>query len=78
MERCHGRTKSGERCKRSAPEGSLYCGLHVDQEAEELEDTRAEAEVAAERDLFETVVVVAAAGIALWLALAFRRIFRVG
>lgn len=31
MAQCHGMTKSGERCKRDASEGSEYCGFHGDQ-----------------------------------------------
>jgi hypothetical protein len=31
MAQCHGMTKSGERCKRDANEGSEYCGFHGDQ-----------------------------------------------
>lgn len=90
MERCHGTTKSGQRCKRSAPEGSLYCGLHADQAPDGPDAARASAEEAGageatgtgagehERDLLDAVFVVAAAGLALVAALAFRRIFRIG
>jgi len=28
---CQGRTRKGDQCKREAPEGSAYCGIHVDQ-----------------------------------------------
>lgn len=31
MARCSGITKSGTRCKRTAPEGEAYCALHADQ-----------------------------------------------
>ncbi len=77
MERCHGTTKAGERCKRSAPEGEMYCGLHAGQAAEEP-DVEATPELDEERGLLDAIVVVAAAGIALAAALAFRRVFRFG
>lgn len=78
MERCHGTTKSGERCKRSAPEDSLYCGLHAGQATEEPGEGDAPFESEDEHGLLDTMVVVAAAGIALVAALAFRRVFRFG
>lgn len=31
MTQCQGRTRKGDQCKREAPEGSAYCGIHVDQ-----------------------------------------------
>ena len=46
--------------------------------AGEPEEARPAEEVFDERGLFDTLVVVAAAGIALTAALAFRRIFRFG
>lgn len=33
MARCEGITKSGTRCKRTAPEGEAYCSIHADQAA---------------------------------------------
>ena len=78
MERCHGKTRSGDRCKRSAPEGSLYCGMHADQESADAQDSASLDDELLERGFFDTLVVVAAAGIALGAALAFRRIFRFG
>ena len=77
MERCHGTTKAGERCKRSAPDGELYCGMHAGQAADEPDAGEA-VESEDERGLFDTIIVVAAAGIALAAALAFRRVFRFG
>lgn len=76
MERCHGKTKAGERCKRAAPEGSLYCGLHAEQSTGAPDEPVVSAESADERGLFETFVVVAAAGLALGAILTFRRVFR--
>ena len=77
MERCHGTTKAGERCKRSAPEDARYCGMHADQATGEPEEPAFE-EAFDERGLLDTLVVLAAAGIAVGAALVFRRIFRFG
>ena len=34
MDTCHGKTKSGTRCKRSIREGSRFCSTHSDQSQE--------------------------------------------
>jgi MYXO-CTERM domain-containing protein len=33
MTQCAGKTRKGERCKREAREGSIYCSIHREQEA---------------------------------------------
>ncbi len=32
MAQCRGKTKTGDRCKRDAPEGTSFCAIHQDQE----------------------------------------------
>ncbi len=32
MAQCRGKTKTGDRCKRDAPEGAAFCAIHQDQE----------------------------------------------
>lgn len=91
MERCHGTTKAGERCKRSAREGSRTCSSHADQEertakesAKAKETTSAagpdvieEVEVrAGERDDVETLLLAAALGVAVVVVVAVGRLFR--
>ena len=88
MERCHGKTKAGARCKRSAREGSIFCASHAGQEeprqAKEKprrakkKPRKAEpsAQAAQERDPLDTLIGVAVFGALLWAALTFRRVFR--
>jgi uncharacterized protein YbjQ (UPF0145 family) len=87
MERCHGKTKAGERCKRSAREGSRYCASHADQEkqtrkAKERADAAGpdaveEVEVRAEeRDDIEALLLAAAVGVAVVVVVVVGRLFR--
>ncbi|MFC1531705.1 hypothetical protein ACFL5T_05620 [Gemmatimonadota bacterium] len=75
MDTCHGRTKSGTRCKRSIREGSRFCSTHADQ-SQEAGDVDSKGRTSQEREPVETLIVLAAAGAVLYLALALRRVFR--
>ena len=75
MDTCHGKTKSGTRCKRSVREGSLFCATHASQ-AQELGDADSPGETSQERDPLETLIVLAAAGAVLCVVLTLRRFFR--
>lgn len=76
MERCHGKTKAGERCKRSVPEGEMYCSLHADQAASESTGERDGSLDAEDLGLVETAFVLAAAGLIIAVGLVLRRSFR--
>ncbi|MBK5099000.1 MAG: hypothetical protein JJE01_14580 [Gemmatimonadetes bacterium] len=79
MEQCHGKTKAGDRCKRSASDGSLYCSAHAGQagdgapepEAPEVADGKC-----GDLDAVETFVAVAALGVAIIVVLKVGRLFR--
>lgn len=76
MERCHGKTKSGDRCRRSAREGSRFCAAHVGQAEETTGEDHAAGKAGQERDPLDTVILVAVAGFVVWAALVFRRLVR--
>ncbi len=76
MERCHGKTKSGDRCRRSAREGSPFCAAHVGQAEEPTGEGHAAGTAGQEGDPLETVILVAVAGVVVWAALALRRLVR--
>ena len=78
MERCHGKTKAGDRCKRSATEDSLFCGMHASQAEEGPGEVHSADDEAVERGLLDTLFVAVAAGAALAAIFAFRRVFRFG
>ena len=79
MEQCHGMTKAGNRCKRSASEDSLYCSAHAEQAGEsasEPEAPEAATDGCGERDPVETFVAAAVLGVAIVLVLKVGRLFR--
>ena len=79
MEQCHGKTKAGDRCKRSASDGSLYCSAHAGQAGESAPEPEAPEVVdgkCGDRDAVETFVVAAALGVALIVVLKVGRLFR--
>lgn len=71
MERCHGRTKSGARCKRTVPEGSRYCASHADQAPQS--GPAAAPREQPPSDPVDTLILLAAAGVVLCVALTLRR-----
>ena len=75
MDTCHGKTKSGTRCKRSIREGSRFCSTHADQ-SQEPGDADSAGRTSQEREPVETLIVLAVAGAVLYAALALRRVFR--
>ena len=75
MDRCHGKTKSGTRCKRSVREGSRFCATHASQ-SQGLGDADAPGEKSQELDSLDTLIVLAAAGAVLYVILLVRRVFR--
>ena len=75
MSQCYGKTKSGDRCKRSTREGSRFCTIHADQ-AQDEGDPGPRADVSMERQPLEAVGALAAAGLVLAAVLAARRLFR--
>ncbi|MEN8145515.1 MAG: hypothetical protein ABFS14_11255 [Gemmatimonadota bacterium] len=89
MSRCEGSTKAGERCKRSAPEGSRFCSAHADSATNTAEETSRETNGAkraadgarececVERDVFDALFGLAAAGVVIVAALTLRRFIRI-
>ena len=75
MDRCHGKTKSGTRCKRSVREGSRFCATHASQ-SQGLGDANSPSETSQEREPLETLIGLAAAGAVLFAVLTVRRFFR--
>jgi hypothetical protein len=84
MERCHGTTKSGDRCKRSATAGSLYCSTHADQ-ATASSQRRKEQDPASPvdegqptvgNDAIDVLVAAAVFGVAAVVVLTVGRLFR--
>ena len=76
MERCHGKTKSGARCKRSATAGSRFCATHAGQAEGRLRDTDSPRDTSQERDPLDTLIMLAAAGAVVCAVLTLRRLFR--
>jgi len=79
VDQCHGKTKAGNRCKRSASDGSLYCSAHAGQagdSAPEPEAPEAAADANGERDPVETLVVAAVLGVAIIVVMKIGRLFR--
>jgi hypothetical protein len=76
VDRCHGKTKSGTRCKRSVREGLHFCTAHADQAEARPRDEDSPGETSRERDPLETLVVLAAAGAVVYAVLTLRRFFR--
>jgi len=76
MERCHGNTKAGERCKRSAREGAQFCSIHEGQAEEAPETGATGGRTARHRDPFDLAIGLALVGFALGGAFVFRRLFR--
>ena len=72
MDRCHGKTKSGTRCKRAAVEGSRFCSTHANQEpgAEEADGS---AEPSQDLDTLDALIVLVVTGAVLYAALTLRR-----
>ena len=84
MDQCQGRTKAGNRCKRSASAGSLYCSTHADQargrkpgtETPEPDAPEVLIGTPEERGTLDTLIVAAALGAAVVVVVAFGKLFR--
>ena len=77
MDRCHGTTKAGTRCKHSIPDGQEYCSAHADQAPGGADSTvSADSDSAEDTGLLDTLFVLAAAGAIIAVGLIFRRSFR--
>ena len=79
MDQCHGKTKAGDRCKRSASEGSLYCSTHAGQAGDSTPEPEAPDVVDGkcdDRDAVETLIAAAVLGVALVVVLMVGRLFR--
>ncbi len=76
MERCHGKTKSGERCKRSARVGLRFCAAHGGQAEEALGQSDSSGETSQKRDPLNALIGLAALSAVVCAALTFRRVFR--
>ncbi len=74
MSQCYGKTKVGDRCKRSTREGSRFCAIHADQAL----DSGASGLPAGRsgRQPVDAIAAVAAASLVLVAVLAVRRLFR--
>jgi hypothetical protein len=80
LDQCHGKTKAGNRCKRSASGDSLYCSTHAGQAGDGTPEPDAPEVVDGncwDRDPVETLIVAAALGAAVIVVLTFGRLFRV-
>lgn len=73
MDRCHGKTKSGARCKRAARKGSRFCATHASQ-SEGPGDADTPGETSQEQDSLDTLIILAVAGAVLYAALSLRRL----
>jgi hypothetical protein len=76
MERCHGKTKSGDRCKRSVPAGLRFCASHGGQTQETAGRSDSSGERSLQRDPVNTLIGLAMLSAVVWAALTFRRLFR--
>jgi hypothetical protein len=56
MDRCHGKTKSGARCKRSARKGSRFCATHASQ-SQGPGDADATGETSQQQDSLDTLII---------------------
>jgi hypothetical protein len=72
MDRCHGKTKSGARCKRSARKGSRFCATHASQ-SQGPGDADATGETSQQQDSLDTLIILAVAGAVLYTLLTLRR-----
>ena len=72
MDRCHGKTKAGDRCRRSVPDGQTFCSAHADQESESGDSPIGPDDTGG----LDTLLVLAAAGVILAVGLVLRRTFR--
>lgn len=84
VDQCQGKTKAGNRCKRSASAGSLYCSTHADQarrgksrtETPEPDAPEILVGTPEERGPVDTLIVAAALGAAVVVVIAFGKLFR--
>jgi len=76
VERCQGKTKSGDRCKRSVPAGSRFCASHGGQTEETAGQSESSSEASHRRDPLNTLIGLAMLSAVVWAALTFRRVFR--
>ena len=76
MDQCQGKTKAGERCKRTAADGEEYCSMHADQAAHASAAEETESANPDDLGLVETLFVLAAAGLIISVGLVLRRTFR--
>ncbi len=76
MERCQGKTKSGDRCKRSVPAGSRFCASHGGQTEETVSHADSPGETSRQRDPVNTLIGLAMLSAVVWAALTFKRVFR--
>ncbi len=93
MSRCEGSTKAGQRCKRSARGGSRFCSAHAGPETKTAKETatgstrdsgrtgtdsgRSGESECVERDVFDAMFGLAAAGVVIVAALTLRRLIRI-
>jgi hypothetical protein len=75
VDRCHGKTKSAARCKRSARAGSRFCSTHAGQAEGTPRDADSPGETAQTRDPLNTLIGLAAVGVVVCAVLTFRRLF---
>jgi hypothetical protein len=89
VDQCQGRTKAGNRCKRSASAGSLYCSTHTDQartgksgtgktgtKSPEADAPEILVGTPEERGALDTLIVAAALGAAVVVVFAFGKLLR--
>ncbi|MFQ5830581.1 MAG: hypothetical protein ACE5JD_15725 [Candidatus Methylomirabilia bacterium] len=76
MERCHGKTKSGARCKRSARAGSRFCATHAGQADGTPRDAHSPGEAPEKRDPLNSLIGLVAVGAVVCAVLTLRRLLR--
>ncbi len=79
MGQCHGTTKAGDRCKRTASADSLYCAAHADQDPGFNADSEApdiDGRHGKECEPVDALLVAAALGAAAIVVVAVGKLFR--
>ena len=73
MDRCHGITKAGTRCKRQVPQGSRFCAGHADQAQGPGNAAAARDAASPEQASQDALIILAVAGAVLYVLMTLRR-----
>ena len=80
MPRCHGNTKSGNRCKRTIAEDERFCSVHAEQAPESAkasEEAESCCESLFDTNPFDALLALAVGGALIVAAIALRRVIRI-